>query len=62
VDCRGASNGLLMRGAYAAGCDAFWDAGEHLARMAGEPVAHREFNRAAIRAFEPIIEKLPAES
>ncbi len=51
-----------MQGAYAAGHEAFWDTVyEHVSRMSDDPAVRREFNRAAIRVFEAIIEKLRAE-
>ena len=56
------ANGILMQGAYAAGYEAFWDTVyEEVTRMAEDPEVRRDFNRAAIRVFEAIIEKLKAE-
>ncbi|MBI4602045.1 MAG: hypothetical protein HY721_08795 [Planctomycetes bacterium] len=59
---RRSGNGVLMQGAHAAGCEAFWDSVyEYVAKMSEDPEARREFNRAAIRVFEAIIKRLKAE-
>ena len=56
------ANGILMQGAYAAGYEAFWGTVyEEVTRMAEDPEVRRDFNRAAIRVFKAIIEKLKAE-
>ena len=51
-----------MQGAHGPGYEAFWDTVyEEVTRIAEDPEVRRDFNRAAIRVFEAIIEKLKAE-